>query len=128
MSRAAGSVALASAAESTESDYRGLELLRNEFNNIRAPGPTGLSKLKIPLSAANLTIVQGRSGGSRDSPLRSIPGANVHRCYVPGRCDVSLDFTRTCTVPLSVGSDLRHSLLQVLVILNPGLSSAISAL
>jgi hypothetical protein len=48
MSRGAGSVALASAAESTESDYRGLELLRNEFNNIRAPGPTGLSKLKIP--------------------------------------------------------------------------------
>jgi hypothetical protein len=34
--RVAGSVALASAAASTESDYRGLELLRNEFNNIKA--------------------------------------------------------------------------------------------
>jgi hypothetical protein len=33
--RAADSVALASTAASTESDYRGLELLRNEFNNVR---------------------------------------------------------------------------------------------
>ena len=34
--RAADSVALAAAAASTESDYRGLELLKNEFNNLRA--------------------------------------------------------------------------------------------
>ena len=34
--RAADSVALAAAAASTESDYRGLELLRNELNNVRA--------------------------------------------------------------------------------------------
>ena len=34
--RAADSIALAAAAASTESDYRGLELLRNEFNNLRA--------------------------------------------------------------------------------------------
>ena len=34
--RAADSVALASAAASTDSDYRGLELLKNEFNNVQA--------------------------------------------------------------------------------------------
>jgi hypothetical protein len=34
--RAADSVALAAAAASTDSDYRGLELLRNEFNNVQA--------------------------------------------------------------------------------------------
>ena len=34
--RAADSVALASAAASTDSDHRGLELLKNEFNNVQA--------------------------------------------------------------------------------------------
>jgi hypothetical protein len=34
--RAADSIALATAAASTESDHRGLELLTNEFNNLRA--------------------------------------------------------------------------------------------
>src|SRR5271165_6233097 len=34
--RAADSVALASAAASTDSDYRGLELLKNEFNSVQA--------------------------------------------------------------------------------------------
>ncbi len=34
--RAAESVALASAAASTDSDHRGLELLTNEFNNLQA--------------------------------------------------------------------------------------------
>jgi len=34
--RAADTVALASAAASTDSDYRGLELLRTEFNNLKA--------------------------------------------------------------------------------------------
>ena len=34
--RAADSVALASAAASTDHDHRGLELLRNEFNNLQA--------------------------------------------------------------------------------------------
>jgi hypothetical protein len=34
--RAADSIALAAAAASTESDHRGLELLTNEFNNLRA--------------------------------------------------------------------------------------------
>jgi len=34
--RAADKVALASAAASTDSDYRGLELLRNEFNSLQA--------------------------------------------------------------------------------------------
>jgi hypothetical protein len=34
--RAADSIALASAAASTDDDYRGIELLKNEFNNVQA--------------------------------------------------------------------------------------------
>jgi len=55
MSRAAGSVALASAAASTESDYRWLELLRNEFNNVKAWADRFVHA-RNSLSAANLTI------------------------------------------------------------------------
>jgi hypothetical protein len=36
LGRAADSIALAEAAASTDSDHRGIELLRNEFNNIQA--------------------------------------------------------------------------------------------
>src|SRR5271166_3235026 len=53
--RVAGSVALASTAESTESDYRGLELLRNEFNNIKAWADRFV-QARNSLGAANLTI------------------------------------------------------------------------
>lgn len=50
VSRAADSVALASAAESTESDYRG-----NEFNKIKAWADRFV-QARNSLSAANLTI------------------------------------------------------------------------
>jgi hypothetical protein len=53
--RAAESVSLASAATSTESDNRGLELLRNEFNNLEA-WADGYIKARNSLSAANLTV------------------------------------------------------------------------
>ena len=56
--RAAESVSLASAAASTESDSRGLELLRNEFNNLQA-WAEGYVKARNSLSAANLTISEG---------------------------------------------------------------------
>ncbi len=53
--RAADSVALASAAASTDSDYRGLELLRNEFNNVQA-WADGYVKSRNSLSAADLSM------------------------------------------------------------------------
>ncbi|MFZ3368124.1 MAG: hypothetical protein WA239_13490 [Candidatus Sulfotelmatobacter sp.] len=56
--RAAESVSLASAAASTDSDYRGLELLRSEFNNLQA-WADGYVKARNSLSAANLTISEG---------------------------------------------------------------------
>lgn len=52
--RAADGIALASSAASTDSDTRGLELLRNEFNNVQAWADTFI-KSRNSLSAANLT-------------------------------------------------------------------------
>ncbi len=60
--RAADSVALASAAASTEADYSGLELLRNEFNSVQAWADRFV-KDRNSLSAANLTI--------SESPLKN---------------------------------------------------------
>ena len=52
--RAADSVALASAAASTEDDHRGLELLSNEFNNVQA-WAEGFVNARNSLSAVDLT-------------------------------------------------------------------------
>jgi hypothetical protein len=70
--RAADSVALASAAASTEADYRGLELLRNEFNNVQAWADRYVTA-RNSLSAANLTM--------SESPLKEDQEAErVVRC------------------------------------------------
>ncbi|MGZ4816330.1 MAG: hypothetical protein ACXVZV_13025 [Terriglobales bacterium] len=53
--RAADSVALAAAGASTDSDYRGLELLRNEFSNVQK-WSDGFVQARASLSAANMTI------------------------------------------------------------------------
>lgn len=52
--RAADGIALASSAASTDPDNRGLELLRNEFNNVQAWADTFI-RARNSLSAANLT-------------------------------------------------------------------------
>jgi hypothetical protein len=52
--RAADSIALAAAAASTESDHRGLELLTNEFNNLRA-WAEGFVDARNEMRAVNLT-------------------------------------------------------------------------
>ena len=52
--RAADAIALAAAVASTDSDYRGLELLRNEFNNAQAWADSFVDA-RNSLSAANLT-------------------------------------------------------------------------
>ena len=53
--RAADKVALAASEASTDSDYRGLELLRNEFNNVQAWADSYV-KARSVMGAANLTI------------------------------------------------------------------------
>lgn len=53
--RAADTVSLAAAAASTDSDYHGLELLRNEFNNIQA-WEDSFVKDRNSMSAVDLTM------------------------------------------------------------------------
>jgi len=57
--RAADSVALASAAASTDPDYRGLELLKNEFNNVQA-WADGYAKARSSLNAADLSMSENQ--------------------------------------------------------------------
>ncbi len=64
--RAADSVALASAAASTDSDYRGLELLKNEFNNVQAWSDRFVEARKS-MSAANLTVSEGALKNDEDA-------------------------------------------------------------
>lgn len=52
--RAADNIALASSAASTDSDNRGLELLRNEFNNVQQWADSYV-KARSSMSAANLS-------------------------------------------------------------------------
>ena len=56
--RAADNVALASAAASTASDSRGLELLQNEFNNVQVWSDKFV-EARRSMSAANLTVSEG---------------------------------------------------------------------
>jgi len=53
--RASESVALASSAASTDSDYRGLELLKNEFTNVK-DWSDRFVEARMSMSAANLTV------------------------------------------------------------------------
>lgn len=53
--RAADNVALASTAVSTDSDYRGLELLKNEFKNVEA-WSDAFVEARNSMSAVNLTM------------------------------------------------------------------------
>ncbi|MBZ5647710.1 MAG: hypothetical protein LAN37_10855 [Acidobacteriia bacterium] len=64
--RAADSVAIAAAAASTDSDYRGLELLRNEFNNVKAWSDRFV-QARSSLSAANLTITENALQNDEDA-------------------------------------------------------------
>ena len=57
--RAADSVALASAAASTDFDYRGLELLKNEFSDVQV-WADGYAKARSSLSAADLSMSESQ--------------------------------------------------------------------
>ena len=56
--RAAESIALASTAASTDSDYRGLELLKNEFNNAQSWADTYV-RARNSMNAATLMSERG---------------------------------------------------------------------
>jgi hypothetical protein len=64
--RAADSVALASAAASTEDDHRGLELLRNEFNNLQAWAESFV-EARNSLSAADLSTSENPLKNDEDA-------------------------------------------------------------
>ncbi len=63
--RAADTVALASSAASTDADYRGLELLRNELNNVQAWSDSYV-KARSSMSAANLTMSENALKNDQD--------------------------------------------------------------
>jgi hypothetical protein len=64
--RAADSVALASAAASTDDDHRGLELLRNEFNNVQAWAESFV-EARNSLSAADLSTSENPIKDDQDA-------------------------------------------------------------
>jgi hypothetical protein len=64
--RAADSVALASAAASTDDDHRGLELLRNEFNNVQAWAESFVDA-RNSLSAADLSTSENPLKDDQDA-------------------------------------------------------------
>jgi len=64
--RAADNVALASAAASTASDSRGLELLQNEFNNVQVWSDRFV-EARRSMSAANLTVSEGALNNDEDA-------------------------------------------------------------
>jgi hypothetical protein len=64
--RAADSIALASAAASTEDDHSGLELLRNEFNNLRAWAESFVDA-RNSLSAADLSTSENPLKNDEDA-------------------------------------------------------------
>jgi hypothetical protein len=64
--RAADSVALASAAASTEDDHRGLELLSNEFNNLQAWAESFVDA-RNSLSAADLSTSENPLKDDQDA-------------------------------------------------------------
>src|ERR1700758_303 len=64
--RAADSVALASAAASTDDDHRGLELLRNEFNNVQIWADSFV-EARNSLSAADLSTSENPLKDDQDA-------------------------------------------------------------
>jgi hypothetical protein len=64
--RAADSVALASAAASTDDDHRGIELLRNEFNNVQAWAESFVDA-RNSLSAADLSTSENPLKDDQDA-------------------------------------------------------------
>ena len=81
--RAADSVALASAAASTDSDYRGLELLKNEFNDVQA-WADGYVKARSSLSAAELSMSESQLNNDSEAQKVIHCGQFLARMFASG--------------------------------------------
>ena len=81
--RAADSVALASAAASTDSDYRGLELLKNEFNNVQA-WADGYVKARNSLSAAELSMSESQFNNDSEAQKTIHCGQFLAKMFASG--------------------------------------------
>jgi hypothetical protein len=82
--RAADSIALASSAASTDSDYRGLELLRSEFNNLQSWADSYV-KARSSMSAANLSTSEHPLKDDQEvQNLVHCEQTDVCRWYLPG--------------------------------------------
>ena len=81
--RAADSVAIASAAASTDSDKRGLELLKNEFNNVQA-WADGYVKARISLSAADLSMSESQFNNDSEAQKIILCGQFLAQMFASG--------------------------------------------
>jgi hypothetical protein len=81
--RAADTLALASAAASTDSDTRGLELLRNEFKDLQA-WSDGFVNARNSLSAADLTTSESRLKDDQDAQKIMSCGQFLSKMFAGG--------------------------------------------
>jgi hypothetical protein len=87
--RAADNVALAGAAASNEVDYRGLELLRKEFNDVEAWSDEYI-RARSSMNAANLTT--SPAGPMADPEVRKLVecGQTLSRMFAGGKFDAEV--------------------------------------
>ena len=81
--RAADSVALASVAASTDSDYQGLGLLNNEFNNVQA-WSDGFIQARNSLSATELTMSENVLNNNQEAQKMVHCGQFLARMFAGG--------------------------------------------
>jgi hypothetical protein len=88
--RTADSIALASTAASTDSDCRGLELLRNEFNDVQA-WSDAFVRARSSMSAANLAMSESPLGTIRMRKRSLLAVNSWRRCsrVAPSRDDAA---------------------------------------
>jgi hypothetical protein len=84
--RAADNVGLAAAAASTDTDRRGLELLRDEFNNVQAWSDEFI-KSRSSMNAANLTTSPAGPMGDPEVGKLVECGQTLSRMFAAGRLD-----------------------------------------
>ena len=81
--RAADSIALTAAVASTDSDNRGLELLRNEFNNMQSWSESFVNA-RNSLSAANLSMSENPLNNDADAQKIMVCGQFLAQMFAGG--------------------------------------------
>jgi len=81
--RAADNVSFAATTASTDSDYRGLELLRNEFNNLQTWAESFVDA-RNSLSATNLSISEHPIRDDQDAQKMILCGQFLAQMFVSG--------------------------------------------